>query len=120
MKHLLILILALSNVCYADQSTLLEKDQKAPYTGYLLDQDKAEKVHAMSLNYQEALDNEKYLTDTNAIYVKRIELVSTENDKLAKQVAEQRDSSIWSKLGFFVLGAAVTTGLAFGLSRATR
>lgn len=120
MKKLIIILLLISNVCYSDQSTYLNKDDKAPYDGFLLDREKASKVRLLDIDYKEALKTQEYLKTDNELYVKRLENMTQENDRLSKQLVEARDPNIWDKIGFFFLGALVTTGIAYGVSRATR
>lgn len=104
----------------ADDAKFLEKGQPAPFSGFLLDRDKAAKIRLLDIDYQEALKTKDYLQKDNAIYVQRLDNMKEYNDRLAKENVELRENSIWSKLGFFVLGALVTTGIAFGVSRAAK
>lgn len=117
---ILILCQIVTNQSFADEVIYLPKSSPAPFSGYLMDDEKVTKIRLINIDYQEALRTKDYLEKDNVIYVKRLENLSTENDKLATQLVATRDTSIWSKLGFFVLGAVLTTGVVFGVSRAAR
>lgn len=119
MKKLIsiLLLTAIPFQALADQVVYLPKDQPAPYTGYLFDREKAEKIRLLDLNYQEATKKVDYYKTDNDLYEKRLVNLRSQNDNLAQQNVELRENSIWSKLGFFVLGAAATTAIAIGVSR---
>lgn len=113
----LLLLTSIPFQALADQVVYLPKDTPAPYTGYLFDREKAEKIRLLDLNYQEATKKVDYYKTDNDLYEKRLVNLRSQNDNLAQQNVELRENSIWSKLGFFVLGAAATTAIAIGVSR---
>lgn len=120
-KLIIFLLIALTPLnSLADDAKFLEKGQAAPYDGFLLDREKAAKVRLLDIDYQEVLKTKDYLQKDNEVYVQRLDNMKNYNDRLAKENVELRENSIWSKLGFFVLGALVTTGIAFSVSRATK
>jgi hypothetical protein len=116
---LLLIVLTPLNAL-ADDAKFLEKGQIAPFDGFLLDREKATKVRLLDIDYQEALKTKDYLQKDNEVYIQRLDNMKNYNDRLAKENVELRENSIWSKLGFFVLGALVTTGIAYGVTRATK
>ena len=116
----ILLVFSLITPAFADQSTYLDKGAVAPYPGFLLDHEKAGKVRLLSIDLEEAVKTRDYLTKDNEVYVKRLENMTTQNDKLATQLADARDTSLWSKLGLFILGAATTTLIVYGTSRVTK
>jgi len=121
MKYLsLALILCITSTAFADKSTYLDQGSITPYDGFLLDRDKASKVRLLDIDLQEAIKTKEYLQKDNDLYIQRLENVSKENDKLATQLTESRDTSFWSKIGFFLIGSAVTTAIVYGTSRAIR
>ncbi len=52
-------------------------------------------------------------------YDKRIKNFSEQNDKLSERL-QKSDTGWFERLGFFILGAASATLIAFGASRAVR
>ena len=42
------------------------------------------------------------------------------NTVLSKQIAEMKDDSMWSKIGFFVLGSVITGAIAYGVVRVAK
>ena len=123
MKKLIVcfmLTIVCLNNTFADNVVFLDKDKPAPFAGYLMDQEKVDKIRLLNIDYQEALKTKEYLQKDNDLYAKRLDNLTQYNDKLATEVVSLRENSIWSKIGFFILGAAVTTGVAFGVSKAIR
>lgn len=123
MKLFTILIMVLTAYplnALSDEVIHLDKDQKAPYEGFLFDREKAEKVRILDIGLKSQVKINSILTDENGIYEERLTNLREQNSNLSKSLIEERSSSIWSKLGFFILGAAVTTGVVYGVSKATR
>lgn len=116
----ILLITCLVTPAFADQSVLLDKGTPAPFSGFLLDKEKAGKVRLLDLDYQESLKTQGYLKADNDLYVKRLENMTTENDRLAKQVQDSRTTGIWSTIGIFLLGSAATIAMTYGVSHAIR
>lgn len=117
---LLLSLLPIRALADDGSAVYLPKTSPAPFAGYLISPDTATKVRLMKIDNDELTKTNVYLQQDNDLYVKRLDNMKDYNDKLASENVSLRENSIWSKLGFFLLGAAVTTGIAFGVSRATR
>lgn len=127
-KKILITFLLFSQVVYADGPVqYLDKLTPAPYAGYLFTPEKEKEVRfkLVERDYYETLTTS--LTSINSkqeallkLQDDRINLYTQQVDNLSKRLAESKDSNFWSNAGFFILGALVTTGIAFSVTRATR
>lgn len=97
----------------ADEAKYLVKDTPAPFTGFLISPEKAEKIRIMDIDLRLATRTNEILTTENT-------LLKDHNTYLAKELVDTRDNSMWGKIGYFILGAVLTTGIAFGVSKATK
>ena len=130
MKPLLPLLISLtivSNSLYAGDAVFLEKDKAAPFDGVLLPQDKALAIKQMTLEHDTYLlmnqSLEKSLSlQKNIIQSQddKVNILLQQNDKLAKSLGDERSMSNWERIGFFALGAVLTTAIAYGASKAAR
>lgn len=115
---LFVICLSVINV-RAEDVVPLEKDQKAPFTGILMTPSKAAELK------NELLDKDMYKAQVdlykanNGLLNDQVTLWRDQSQKLSKQLIEER-SGFWTKAGFFLLGAAITTGLAFAVRGATK
>lgn len=128
MKRLSLMALLLFRTAMADGLvTYIDKGTPAPYNGFLFNKE-AELDNRKSL-----IDGEMYkqlsdLKDKKIDFLNKdisyantqTELWKNQSDSLSKQLVDQRDSSFWKYALFFVLGCAVTTGIAFAVKGATR
>lgn len=119
MKYLLIIALFINPLARADQVQAINKGEPAPFQGFIMDRERADAIRNNDLDKQYTGKENGYLKKDNELLNQRVNLAQTQIDSLSKQVVEGKDN-FWTKAGFFILGAAVTTGLAFGVSRATR
>lgn len=122
MKYLLTFLLIFVNITtYAtDDVVILQKGQAAPFEGYLLTKEKGETVYKLGidLNYQ---------TRRGDLLEQKVSLLDEQNQRnrdyikdLSTQLVEAKSDTIWSKIGFFVLGCAVTTAVTWGVTRAIK
>lgn len=126
MKKALILLLILSNTCFADVK-FLNKGEPAPFEGFLFDR-KAEMNLRLTEEKLEFCDKSKEILnslnknqeDRYNIMTDRLKIRDQQIDTLAKRVVESRESFWVTNIGFFILGALVTTGVAYGVSRTIR
>lgn len=111
-------ILFSCNGVYASdtQSTLLNKGDVAPYQGMLLTPDAANKVRidVLELDYQKTATTN--LTSEVSDYQQRLKNYQDENNNLSDRLAKS-DTGFFAKAGFFILGAAITGVLAYGIYR---
>lgn len=126
MKKLLVFLLILSNTCFADVK-FLNKGDVAPFEGFLFDR-KAEMNLRLTEEKLEFCDKSKDILnslnkdqeDRYNIMTDRLKIRDQQIDTLAKRVVESRESFWVTNIGFFILGALVTTGVAYGVSRTIR
>lgn len=121
MKFIALLLLC-SNIALADNVTVsvfLTKGQASPYDGYLLDQAKVKSLYNDNLDLQFYKKSNDNLNLQIVDYDKRVNNCLSQNDKLAVKL-EHSDSNMLEKIGFFFLGAAAASIVAFGAARAVR
>lgn len=107
------------SVAFGNEVIPITKGSPSPIDGFVIDREKADIIRNSDLDSQYTKKENSYLKEDNDTLNKRVNLAQNQIDSLSKQVLQEKDT-FWTKMGFFILGAAVTTGLAFGVSRATR
>src|SRR6267142_3267332 len=122
MKKLLIFLMLFSySLCLADDNNdyaLLNKDDKAPFKGYLISEEKGMKLKLMDLDLQSKIKVIDLQQQEQLVMQQRLTNSENEVNQLNKQLENVKDNSIWGKVGFFILGAAVTGLVAYGVTRA--
>lgn len=118
MIKLFVILTFIGNICYADDVTFLNKDDKAPYQGYLFTEIKTRDIRLQLIDgdtnkrLNESLKAENLdLQSKSDKKDQQIKLVLDRNDELAKTVSDQQSMSNWTKAGYF-LGGMILTGLA--------
>jgi hypothetical protein len=106
MSKLVILILLISNVCYATDSVYLNAKDSAPFAGYLLPE---EEVKTLRDN---TLELDMYKT-TSDLKDQQITLLTNQNNNLSKTLESTSNLSTWEKVGYFAAGILLTS-LAVG------
>lgn len=119
-KKLIVTITLLSNICLAADVVTLKQNDIVPFDGVLFSHEREKALRVIDQNLTIANDLNKLYEEKIGIMDKRIELRDTQIDSLTKTLASTREDTIWTKIGFFILGAAVTTGIAYGVTKATR
>jgi hypothetical protein len=96
----------------------LDKDQKAPYSGFLLSQEKVQQLRNDSIDndtnkkLNESLKTSLALEQsTSTLKDTKITLLMTQNDLLAKSAYTSREFTNWERVGYF-LGGIILTGAA--------
>ncbi len=116
MKHLLLMVLLLnSSIGLADDVIHLNKDDKAPFTGFLFTEEKTRETRirlidgdlAEVLNKSYAKEN-AYLRQNSDYKDTQIKLVTDRNIELSKTVIDQQSTSTVTKVLYFVGGMVVT------------
>jgi hypothetical protein len=130
MNKLIALLLIFSNSAYAgnaikvhtgdvvkpefNDGTLLDKEQAERIKDQLIERDAFEKQND---SYEKSIElykkNEKLYQDQNSLLLNR-------NIELTKAVNDSRETSDLLKIGYFVLGVAVTGAAVWGASRLTK
>lgn len=96
-------------------NVVLHQGDKAPFDGILLTPDNAKALDDMKIDLETQKKVNGLQREDNEFYAQRLTLYKTETESLSKQLTEQRDSSIYSKIGFFILGAGITGLLGYGI-----
>ena len=125
MKTLILLLVALVNaaVLACDPVIFIKKGATSPCDGYVFSIDKELEVRLKLLELQ---TNQVIIQNDQKIINLKDNQISLLNDQVklwqdqSKALAEQVVTKDNAKFWYFVLGAAVTTGLAFSVNRATR
>jgi hypothetical protein len=111
-------VLIISNIAYAEDAVLLQKNDPAPYQGFLLPKEKVQELYNATIerdSYKAANDSfEKSLKleQTNSdLKDQKINLLLEQDDKLAKALYNSQSLNNWEKAAFFI-GGILVTGLA--------
>jgi len=113
-KYILILIL-ISNICFADDSVFLNKGQPATFDGFLLPPDKVKELQNNTLErdtYKQINDSlnrsiDLYKSNTS-IKDQEIQVLMNQNDNLAKSLNDSRTTSDWTKALYFLGGIVIS------------
>lgn len=128
-KTLLILLIISSLVssnCFAeDKAQLLNKNEAAPYSGILLTLDQMQQLRKNTLERDDltlintSLTRQIDLYKTNeGLYNKKVDLLTTQNEKLYQNLYNEQKSSTWEKIGLIGLGFLASSLLSYGIYRA--
>lgn len=122
MKKLIatLLIIATFPAYGADDVSYLKKGDPAPFTGYLISPEKADSIREMKIDLDTQKQINGLLLDNQKIYEQRVDNLRKQSEDLAKQVETMKDSSMFTKVGFFVLGSVLTGLVAYGTTRVLR
>lgn len=119
--------LALYPTALADTSVALDKDQKAPFAGILMDQEKANSVKIGLLErdlYKELSESQNRsigLLKQNMTYSEdKVNKLLEQNDKLSERLQSAQGMNTWERIGFFVLGIAATVGAGLAIRSISR
>lgn len=119
MIKIILIFLLIGNLAYAEDAIYLNKDQKAPYSGYLLDEETVKGLRNAAIDrdlYKNLNDsNQKSLAlerSNGELKDKKIDLLLAQNDNLAKTAYSNQSLSTWEKIGYIGLGMVITV-LAF-------
>jgi hypothetical protein len=120
-------VIATAIPTYAQDAVILNKGQSAPFTGILMTEDMAKdlKSKVIELDYEKVIN----ASQTRQIDLYKAQLVTVESQatlwrdtslKLSKELTDTKDHSMWKSVGGFVVGAVLTTAIAFAVNRSTR
>lgn len=119
MKYLLIFIL-LTQQAFA-QVVHLGVGQPAPYEGYLFDpkQESELRLTDSELVYQKKLTLS--LNEINKSYEEQVSIMQSRITNQTKQIQELENSNgFFGKYGFFILGVASATLMAYAINQGTK
>lgn len=117
---LIAIILIASNVMAEDSAVFLKKGTPAGYDGYEITPAQAEKARENSIDLGSQLKINAALVDENNVITQRLTNAQQQDTFLSKQLEAEKDNGLLSKVGFFVLGAAVTGLISYGVYRTTK
>lgn len=116
-----LVLLFVSGTSVADDSAVyLPKDKPAPFTGYLLTEEKAKKVVDLSIDLDSQKRVNALLMEENKVLEERVSNARKHVDHLSKALTESQDTGFFTKAGYFVLGAIVTGAIAYGTVQTLR
>ena len=98
----------------------LAKGEPAPFPGVLLNEGKAREVKNQLIDLDYTKKQVDIYKANEAILNSQVNLWKDQSKSLSEQLVETRDSSIWAKVGFFILGAGITVGTAYAIKGATK
>lgn len=117
-KSSVILISLISSISFAQEAVFLNQKDTAPFSGYLLPEDKIKSLRNDSLensaNKQlvESLNKSLTLQQSNSdLKDKQIQLLLNQNDSLSKTIVTEEKLQTWEKVLYFG-GGIVLSGLA--------
>ena len=124
----LVLLTSLTSVnSFAADAVLLMEGDRAPFTGLLMTQDKANEVKVqllerdtyklLNISYESSLS----LMNSNIkLKDEQLDLAINQNTKLSQQLREQKDFNSWERFAWFALGVLGTSIAVYGVQKATR
>ena len=122
MKKLIIPLLFVFslNALAEDTAKYLPKGEPAPFSGYLLSPEKADKVRLITIDLSLSKKTNDILTQQNTLLQTQVAQSQEHINNLNKTLVDSKDSAFLSKIGMFLLGATSATVIAWGVSRAVR
>lgn len=108
----------------SNEPTLLNQGQPAPYTGFLLSKETAQKAKDdliegqqakdLNISFQNSIDLYK---KNESIYTEKVNILVDQNGKLIKTVHDEQSLNEWTKIGYFIGGVLVTGLSVYGAAR---
>lgn len=129
MKNLLIAILMIFlsvDNSFAFNSVLLQKDEKAPFSGILFNNEDANKIRIqllerdtyeqLNMSYEKSL---KLMKDNEMLKDEQIKLLSESNLTLIQKLKDEREVGTWERIAWFALGVLATSAAVYGAKKIT-
>jgi hypothetical protein len=121
MKKLISILCILTSLsAFAEDNVALKKGDVAAFDGILMPLDRAQRVNLMQIDLSTCTKVSGLKDDENKILNDRINNLNAENTNLSQRLVSSKEAGMWDKVGFFIIGAALTTVVAYGAVRATR
>lgn len=122
-KYIICLILT-AQVAIAQDAKYLKKDTPAPFDGFLITSKRVEELK-IGINERdrykllnESLERSLVLEkENNELQEKKVNLLTEQNDKLAKTLGEERNVSDLTKILWFSLGVIATGFAIYGVKQ---
>lgn len=116
----LLLFFTISSFAFAEDTVVLKKGEAAPYDGFLIDRAKADKYYLLSETLESCTKISDLRIKESDIQEKRITNLNTELNNMSERLVSQQESSFWGKVGFFFVGAAAASLVAYGAAKSVR
>lgn len=124
MKKIIIALLFITQPALADTAININKGEPAPYSGVLMDKEKAEKVRDELIEkdalvkINESLNKSVILHRSNEdILTNQNKMLLNQNIELTKTLNDTRETSTITKIGYFLGGVIITGAAVYGASR---
>lgn len=124
MIKLVLIFTLISNIAFGEEMIKLEKDQKAPFPGYLSSESTMEKIKEDLIEGEAARSREpsykksiELYKENETYYQNKVNILSVQNDKLAVRLYESTSISTLEKIGWFSLGVIATGIAVYGASQ---
>lgn len=124
MKALIILMLLIAQPVFADTAQNISKGQPAPYDGVIMDKERSEKVRDELIDKDALVKTNESLNKSIKLYQSNEDILNgqkqlllNQNIELTKTLNDTRETSTLTKVGFFLLGVAVTSAAVYGATR---
>jgi hypothetical protein len=118
----LLISLILAPRSSADQAVGIDKGQPAPFSGVLMDQEKANAVKIGLQErdlYKQIVDSQSrsldLLKQNNTYAENKVNLLLEQNDKLAERLQSAQSLNNWERVGLVILGMAFVLGGAYAV-----
>jgi hypothetical protein len=110
MNKLILFVLLISNIVYADDSVYLNKNDKAPFSAYLVPEATIKQLR------NDSMELDLYKT-TNDLKDQQIALLGAQNTSLTTTLKETSSLSTWEKIAYFSAGILLTALAVDGASK---
>jgi hypothetical protein len=111
----------------ADQAVPLDKDQKAPFAGVLMDPEKANSVKVGLQErdlFEEITKSQAHSIDllksNNALNEDKVNKLLEQNDKLSESLRSAQSLNNWERIGLVVLGVVMTAAAGYAIKQVAK
>lgn len=121
-RLILIICLITSGTVRAEDTVLIEKEQKAPFAGILFSLPKANEIRGQLLErdlYKELSDSQQktiqLYKSNNELSESKVNMLLEQNDKLSASLRSSQSLNTWECVGLFTLGILATVGAGLAI-----
>lgn len=112
---------------FAVDTIVLNKGQQAPFDGILMNTTKANTIKGQLLERNTLLEEKdsfekslKLYADINQLNTQKVNLLSSENDRLSKELGDAKSTSTFERIVWFSLGVLATGAVFWGVKQSLR
>lgn len=117
LKSKVFFLLLLSVNTFANDVVAIKKGDPAPFDGFVITHQQEQKFRLLNENNRRLMELSDLQNEKINILDQRIKIRDAHVEDMSKELTERRSDGTFSKIFYFVLGAAVTTGVAYSVSR---